>query len=209
VKPLAIFGAGGMAKEAFFFAKDLHLKVGAFFDYRAREPLYGVDVLDEEDFNPEEFLAVIAIGKPTIRSRIASRLSERHATFMTLIHPSVVIYGRDTVTIGDGGFLCPGCLLTCDISLGKFCQLNLGTTICHGTQAGDYFTTAPGVNISGNVKIGNNVHLGTNCSVIHEVTITDNVTIGAGACVVDDILESGTYAGTPARYIHEWTPSAD
>lgn len=47
--------------------------------------------------------------------------------------------------------------------------------------------------------IGNNVFLGTGCKVIGDISIADNVAIGANAVVVKDILESGvTYAGVPA-----------
>lgn len=206
MKQLGVFGAGGMAREVFFFAKDLHLKVGAFFDLRAHEPVYDVPVLDDDDFDPAEFLAVVAIGNPHLRRKIATRLADKQATFLTLIHPSVVIYGRDTVEVGDGGLICPGCMLTCEISLGRFAQLNLGTTLCHGVRAGDYFTTGPGVNVSGDVTIGHNVHLGTNSCVIERRTIGDDIMVGAGSCVVEDLLVPGIYAGSPAVWKAPWTP---
>ena len=46
--------------------------------------------------------------------------------------------------------------------------------------------------------IGNRVSIGSNATIL-PVRILDNVVIGAGAVVTQDITVSGTYAGNPAR----------
>jgi acetyltransferase-like isoleucine patch superfamily enzyme len=43
------------------------------------------------------------------------------------------------------------------------------------------------------------VFLGAGATVIDGTTIADDVTVGAGATVVSDIREPGTYVGSPAR----------
>lgn len=65
-----------------------------------------------------------------------------------------------------------------------------------------------GVNIgatNGNAEapqIGNNVFIGTGAKIIGNITIADDVAIGANAVVVKSILEAGvTYGGVPARKI--------
>lgn len=103
------------------------------------------------------------------------------------------------VIVGYGSVICPNCILTCDIQLGMFSQLNLGTTIGHDTVTGDFFTTAPGVHISGKVTAGKCVYFGTNASTVEDISIHDDVIIGAGACVSKDIIESGIYVGVPAK----------
>jgi len=47
-------------------------------------------------------------------------------------------------------------------------------------------------------KIGNRVSIGSNATIL-PVSICDRVVIGAGSVVTKDILESGIYAGNPAR----------
>jgi len=47
-------------------------------------------------------------------------------------------------------------------------------------------------------QIGDRVSIGTN-STIMPVSICDDVVIGAGAVVITDITEPGTYVGNPAR----------
>lgn len=50
----------------------------------------------------------------------------------------------------------------------------------------------------GSTYIGNGVSIGSNATIL-PVKICDNVVIGAGAVVTKDIVESGTYIGSPAR----------
>ena len=83
----------------------------------------------------------------------------------------------------------------------KHAHLNLITTIGHDCSIGDYFTTAPGVQISGNEIIGDRVYFGTRSCVKEKIHICDDVTIGMNSGVVKKITESGTYIGTPAKKI--------
>lgn len=50
--------------------------------------------------------------------------------------------------------------------------------------------------------IGNHVSIGSNATIL-PVSICDNVVVGAGAVVTRDIIESGIYAGNPARKIKD------
>jgi UDP-3-O-[3-hydroxymyristoyl] glucosamine N-acyltransferase len=105
----------------------------------------------------------------------------------------------DDIVIGQGSIICANCIITCNVYLGYHTHLNLSTTIGHDTVTGDFFTTAPGVHISGKVNAGACVYLGTNASTVEDISICDNVTIGAAACVSKDIIESGIYVGVPAK----------
>jgi sugar O-acyltransferase (sialic acid O-acetyltransferase NeuD family) len=138
----------------------------------------------------------MAIGDSKIRERILSQLSS-DMEFINLFHPSSVI--SQWVEIGDGAIVCAGTIITCDIKIGKHPQLNLNTTIGHDSIIGDFFTTAPNVNISGNCVIGNHVYFGTASSIKQGLRITDNVVIGMGAVVTKDITEPGVYVGNPAK----------
>ena len=50
-------------------------------------------------------------------------------------------------------------------------------------------------------SIGDNVTMCAGSSVIGNVSVTNNVIIGAGACLVKDADEPGTYVGVPAKRI--------
>ena len=45
--------------------------------------------------------------------------------------------------------------------------------------------------------------MGIGCQVIHGISIGDNVVVGAGATVVNDIIDNVTVVGTPAKYLND------
>jgi sugar O-acyltransferase (sialic acid O-acetyltransferase NeuD family) len=153
--------------------------------------------LSELDIN--EYEVIVAIGDPKIRKQMIKKLPV-DTKFFTAIHKSVQILDNN-IEIGEGSIICSNSILTTNIKIGKHCHLNLLTTIGHYVHMGDFFTTAPGVKVSGNCKIGNQVYIGTNASIREKINICDNVIIGLNAGVVKNIIESGIYGGVPAKKI--------
>jgi sugar O-acyltransferase (sialic acid O-acetyltransferase NeuD family) len=203
-KKLCIYGAGGFAKEVYWLAYQCGYTVDAFIDLYEGGDYNGIPIKDESYFDSTSHLAVVAVGNPKVREKIVNQIINCHGlnVFQTLIHPRAIITAPNVI-IGQGSVICANCILTCDIKLGDFSQLNLATTIGHDVKTGSFFTTAPGVHISGKVNAGDRVYLGTNASTVEEVTIGDDVTIGAAACVSKDILHPGTYVGVPARKLEK------
>lgn len=204
MKKLCIFGAGGFAKEVLCLANSCGFEVEAFIDLHQGGYCHGLPIMDDDYFDRFKHKAVVAVGNPKVREKIVNGIILNHGedVFETLVSPNAVLLDS-TIDVGYGSVICANCVLTCDIKLGPWAQLNLSTTIGHDTVTGAFFTTAPGVHISGKVNAGKGVYLGTNASVIEEINITDAVTIGAAACVTKDILESGTYVGVPAKKLEK------
>lgn len=203
---ICIFGTGGFSKEVFLLAKDCGYQVSFFVDSSCNDKFkFNIPVLKEDDFDSDNYLAVIAIGSIEIRKRIVRKLKNKKTQFASLIHPSARIMGlsgkSDYNMIGEGAIISANCIITSDIIIGNFCQLNLSTTIGHDSVIGDFFTSAPGVHISGSNNIKDEVYFGTNASSIEKISITNNVIIGANACVTKDIDSPGTYVGVPAKKI--------
>lgn len=208
VERILIAGSGGFAKEIIHLIHDLGRieEVVAFI-----EPDFMLDrnvipnqiltfpVIPYSKVNPLIDKVVIGIGIPEIREKIVNNQLDSNQTYLNLIHPSVKI--SPWVKISDGAVICANSIITVDIEIGKHCQLNLATTIGHDCTIGDYFTTAPGVHISGNCIIGNNVYIGTGAVIKQGISICNNVIIGMGAVVTKDIIEPGTYIGAPAKKI--------
>ena len=197
---LCIFGAGGFGKEVFWLAKQCGYEVDAFIDSHKTGYCCNTKIEKDDYFDPSQHLAVVAIGSPQIRQKIVQHIIDQYGdqVFVTLISPSANIMDPN-IKIGKGSVICANCILTCDIELGPWSQLNLATTIGHDCVLGSFFTTAPGVHISGKVLTGANVYLGTNASVIEAINICGEVTVGASACVAKHITEPGTYVGIPAK----------
>ena len=208
-KRFCIIGAGGFARETLVYLLDKMQAEGIPADgnivflepleTKVAEKINGFPVLKINPLNFNDYYFIAAIGNPEIRKKVINDLP-KSINFFSIIHPSVKLNAG--VQIGNGSIVAPGCYLTCDIEIGKHSHLNLKTTIGHDCKAGHYFTTAPATNISGNCTIGNQVYLGTNSCIRQKIKICDDVIIGMGSVVIEDILESGTYAGNPCKRIH-------
>lgn len=201
---LCIFGAGGFAKEVFWLAKQCGKEVDAFIDLNQNGYCYEIKIENENYFDPIKHKAVVAVGNPQLRQKIVNQILFKYTydVFDTIVAPSANLMSNN-IDIGYGSVICSNCILTCDIKLGDWSQLNLATTIGHDVKTGNFFTTAPGVHINGKVNIGNCVYFGSNSSTVEDISIYENTIIGAGACVSKNILESGTYVGIPAKKLEK------
>lgn len=79
-----------------------------------------------------------------------------------------------------------------------------GCLIGHGCQIGKYSHFANGVNLGGSSYVGDYNFLGSGSIISAGVKIrVENVIIGAGSTVIDDIEDEGVYVGAPAKKIKE------
>ncbi len=202
-----IVGASGFGREVLTCLIDVYKNQGIVISkqdicfleteefWEETKIIHGFDVITENDFKPEESEVLVAIGDGKLRKKIVENLPE-NTKFGILIHPAATI--SEWVELGEGSIVTAGVVLTTDIKIGKHAHLNLTSTVGHDCQIGDYFTTAPGTNISGICTIGDNVYFGTNSSVRQGISICQDVVIGMGGVVVKNITESGIYVGNPA-----------
>lgn len=194
----AIIGAGGFAMEVRAQMKHEYRNIPCFVDDKYWKENTN-DIYPLSLFNPEIYEVLVAVGDPKDRFDIVQRLP-KDTKYFTYAHPSVQILG-DSIGLGEGSFICANSIITTNVKIGKHAHINLATTIGHDCIIGDYFTTAPGVNISGHCTIYDMVYIGSNASIKQETSIHSMATIGMGACVVNDICDSGTYVGMPAKRI--------
>lgn len=141
----------------------------------------------------------VAIGSNTTREKIQEKLTEQGLNIVDLIHPSAVIC--TDVKIGMGTVVMAGVVINSSCIIGKGCIINTSSSIDHDNVIDDYVHISPGVNMAGTVKVGKKSWIGIGSVVSNNVNICSNCKIGAGAVVVNDITEPGTYVGVPARRV--------
>lgn len=194
-----IIGAGGFGREVYWSLNPIERNNTVFFVDDEYWDNSDDKILPLSSFETSKYEVVVAIADSYHRQRIVESLP-KGTKYFTHIHPSAQIHGDD-VEIGEGSIICAGTIITTNVKIGKHAHLNLITTIGHDCVIGDYFTTAPGVQISGNETIGNRVYFGTRSCMKQKLTICDDVIIGMNAGLTKSITESGTYIGTPATKI--------
>ena len=145
---------------------------------------------DEADF-------FVAIGSNTTREKIQEKLIEQGINVICLIHPSAVI--GTNVEIGFGSVVMAGVVINSSSRIGNGCIINTSSSLDHDNFIEDYVHISPGVNIAGTVKVGNGSWIGIGSVVSNNVNICSSCKVGAGAVVVKNITEPGTYVGVPAR----------
>jgi UDP-3-O-[3-hydroxymyristoyl] glucosamine N-acyltransferase len=80
----------------------------------------------------------------------------------------------------------------------KVCaKVNIG----HNCIIGENTLISPGVLIGGSTTIGNNCYIWQGSMTRSHIEICDNVIIGMGSIVTENITEPGVYLGVPAKYI--------
>lgn len=209
MKDLYIIGAGGFGREVAWLVERINEEtpiwnIKGFID--DNDSLWGTKEDTYEVVGGCDYLktlgdvhVVCAVGSARVRKIIIDKLKDSKVKFATVIDPSVIISKR--VEIGEGTIICAGTIITVDIKIGNHVIINLDCTIGHDDVIKDFVTIYPSVNVSGNVTVGECSELGTGMQIIQGKNVAPNTIIGAGAVVVKDLIESGTYVGSPAKKI--------
>lgn len=204
--PLYILGAGGFGRELYHWLRQhpdcgkaweiagfLDDNAEALKDFDYRPGVVG-SVMGYQP-KPGELLAC-SISQPKVKRPVIEGLLARGAEFLTFVHPRATVGGN--VRLGRGTILCPGVIVTCDVSLGDFVMLNVNTTVGHDAKVGHYTTANSHVDITGFCTVGEGVLFGSHAHLIPHTKVGDNAVVGAGACVISPVPADATVVGNPA-----------
>ena len=127
----------------------------------------------------------------------------KHFNMISLIHPKSII-STDSMRIGSGSVIMAGVIINPSVKIGNSTIVNTGSIVDHETIINDYVHISPGVTIGGQVKIGSNSWLGIGFIVINNVTIKNNVLLGAHSLLTKDADKNSKYIGVPAKKVDEY-----
>lgn len=207
MKPLYIYGAGGLGREVLWLARAIgEWEVKGFVDDHVRPDTRIADVSvlgGGEVLNgiPRESFMVIAIGDPRVKEMVLDKLKSWDFQYAQLVHPSVIIMDRDTVHLAPGVIIGAGTILTTGIAVGSHSMINLNVTIGHGTSIGRGCSVMPGVNIAGGVHVDEFTLIGSGASILGDLNIGKRVRIGSGAVVLRSLPDAVTAVGVPSQII--------
>lgn len=193
-----LYGCGGHSRSVADILLDTSPAVSiVFVDENAQEGerIFGFPVVPTYELGTHKYF--FAIGDNNKRKDIFVRLGSDHLISI----PSSRAYISRCASIGTGCFVGNFCHIGPEACIGVNTIINTAAIIEHEVTIGSHSHIGPNAVVAGRSKIEDLVFVGTGASIGNYLSICSNVIIGAGATVVRDITEPGTYVGTPARRI--------
>lgn len=204
---IVIVGGGGHAKVLIGLMKKLPLfEIIGYTDVIDRGEILGVSYLGDDAVlaSMQQTLGGLsaAIGVGTVsanaqRKDLMTKIAGYGYRFPAIVSPQAIV--NEDVSMGDGTVVFDGVVVNPGTVIGRGVILNTNSTIEHDCRIGDYVHVAPGATLSGGVQVENASFIGAGSTIVQYKRICPSCVIGAGAVVVDHILQPGTYVGTPAR----------
>lgn len=140
-----------------------------------------------------------SIGDNKIREKVFEQLISLGFSIPNAISPRANVSSYSKVE--EGALVCQGACINAFAKMGRGAIVNTGAIVEHECNVGSFAHIAPGAVLAGSVRIGEGSFVGANSTIKQGVEIGRNVIIGAGSVVINNIADSGIYAGNPARKI--------
>lgn len=213
LRPLVIWGGGGLAKALREFASALGYRVVAVFDNNplARPPFADLPLHHGKDgfvtwkagFGGQPVAGLVAIGGGNARGRerlaLQRYLEEQGVEIVPAIHPTAFV--AEDAVLGKGCQILAQAAVCTEVRLGEACVIQTAASVDHESSLGDGVNLSPGVRIAGCVQVGSFTQFGVGAIVLPRVKIGSNAVIGAGALVSADVPDNAVMEGSPARLI--------
>ena len=208
MRDLVIVGAGGFGRETVDVVSALNAiepkwnLVGVADDAPSAANLDRLASLEVRHLDglaaiPKGVDVAIAVGSPTARVRIADVLSSGNHAYPALIHPTATIGSE--FRHGQGLIVLAGVSVGTNVTLGSHVHLNSHVVLGHDAHCHDFVSINPNATLSGECVVGSRTLLGAGSTVLQQLSIGDDVTVGASACVTQSLPRACTVVGVPAR----------
>ena len=205
-----IVGAGGVGREVYSWTSGL---------LRATQSDFPVGFLDDDLNSLDQFPTLkerwtgristysprtgdrllMAVGDPTSKLAVGEALAARGAVFASFVHPTAVI--AHDVRIGFGCIICPFAVVCCNVRLGNFVSMNIGSVAGHDSIIGDGCTLSPHSDVAGKVTLNRGVFMGCHTAILPNTQVGEFARIGAGSVVINNVSPGVSMMGVPAKRI--------
>lgn len=200
---VVILGAGGHAKViADILLQNNEYEIVGLVDSRIEQTFMGLRVIGDDEclkhlYKQGVKKAFVAIGSNQLRRKLSVMLETIGFERINVISGHAVI--SPTACLGSGIAVMPGAVINACASIGNGCIINTNASVDHDVFIKEYTHIAPGNAIAGCVSIGECCFIGIGCRIIDNIIIGNNVTLGAGAVVLNDIEDDHLAVGIPAK----------
>ena len=208
MKDLIIVGAGGFGRELLQWIKDINAVKstwnikgfiddnenaldGKACDYKVIGTISNWIPSDNEVF-------ALAIADPRTKELVVTKLKERDAQFVDVIHPKAEIC--EFSEHGEGIVMYPYSSLNPNSKTGNFVTL-LSTGIPHDAVVEDFATISSFCGLTRGVHIGKRAFLADHVCILPERHVGDDAYVGMGSVVIRSVDTGKKVFGNPAKII--------
>lgn len=201
-KQLIVMGFGGHARSVADVALALGFKTLVFVDEQAREGEMFLDFPVLKSFTPDDpkaWCVFAASGNGLVRQAQTKLIEQQGWQLVSLVAPSATL-GVGCL-IDDGVFVGQQAHIGPMAKVGRGSIINSGAVVEHECAVGEWAHVSVNATMAGRSRLGDHSMLGAGSTVIDNVTVTQHVVVGAGALVHKNVVNSGVYAGVPAKQL--------
>ncbi len=200
---LLIVGDGGQGKMVLdsVLAAGKHDKISFLVTCENPAPINGFSYILEGSIPYDVLLdeyseLIVALGDNTLRLSKSEFFAAKGFRLATIIHPSAVI--SPFATIGPGSVVFANAVINPFATIKNACIINTGAIVEHDCIIEDGVHLSPNVAMGGCVHIGKSTWICIGASISNATIIGENVTVAAGAVVLENIADNLLVAGVPA-----------
>ncbi|MRH41219.1 hypothetical protein GH741_00860 [Aquibacillus halophilus] len=203
---VVIVGAGGFGREIYQYTKCIYsedkYKIKGFlstnpsdldnFDIDANilGNEYTYEIQENDRF-------IFAIGSIEKRQEIVPILKEKGAKFLTLIHPTAVIF--NTAKIGEGVVIGPFATVSDNVVIGDFVMMNFYSSVGHDSKIGKYSILSPYATVNGFSTLEEAVFMGTHSTITAHKNIGKESKISANSVAMYNTKPYSFVYGVPGK----------
>lgn len=205
---IIIIGAGGFGRESVDVVQAMGRSVQGVLDDNPsdlnleRLAAQGTPYLGTMDAwlatSPPSTHYLVGIGKGSIRERLSRRMDGAGHRAAIAVHPTATLGSNST--LGEGTIICAGARITTNVNIGCHVHLNPNVSIGHDSTLQDFVSVNPAGNISGECMISTRTLIGVNAAVLQQLTVGQDVVVGAAALVTKDVPDSAVVKGVPGKW---------
>jgi len=200
---LYLFGFSGHAYVVLESVIQQNIACNGYFDFQNNTedhpfliPYFG----NEEDFDfnlNQPITGFPSVGDNKIRKKIIGFLRNKKINEITIFDPSANISA--SANIGLSTYIGKNTCINALANIQDGCIINTSSVIEHECYINSNTHIAPNCTLLGNVSVGQNVFIGANSVILPGLTIGENCIVGAGSVVTKSIGANEMWYGNPAK----------
>jgi sugar O-acyltransferase (sialic acid O-acetyltransferase NeuD family) len=198
---LLIVGTGGQGKVVLDCVEKYYNKITFMTNDSNTKKIGNYPILFGKDINFEYILknfdeVIVAIGNNNARLNLSLKYISQGIKLAIIVHPTAVV--SKYAIIGEGTVIFANAVVNSSAKIGRACIINTGAIIEHDCILEDGVHISPNAAMGGTVNIGKKAWICLGSSIANNIRIGENVIVGAGSVVLNDVSDNVLVAGIPA-----------